>query len=214
MRRTTLLLAAMLMATVVMGQNDKYYEKMGETLAQFASISSEEEFQELANQFRVIANVEKEEWLPLYYEAHCYILMSFMDQLESGIRDAYLEKASGSIDKMIDMASNEAEVHVLNAFYHTGYLVVNPPQRAMSTTPLIHAAIGRALAIEPNNPRALFLRISNEMGTANYFGSDTAPICEEAAKLFESWDSYKVKSSIHPNWGKGEAEGIVRGCNE
>ncbi len=84
----------------------------------------------------------------------------------------------------------------------------------MSTTPLIHTAIARALAIEPNNPRALFLRISNEMGNASFFGSDTAPICEEAAELLESWDAYELKSPIHPNWGRSETEGIVRGCGQ
>lgn len=214
MKRTSLLLAAILTATIAMGQNEKYYQKMGETLGKFASASSVEDFQDLANQFGVIAKVETEEWLPLYYEAHCYILMSFMDQLEASTRDAYLEKALASIKNMEDNAIEEAEVHVMKAFYYTGYLVVNPPARAMNTTPLINAEISRALSIEADNPRALFLGISNEIGTANYFGSDTTPICEKAVRLLESWDDYKLKSPIHPNWGKNETEGIVNSCGQ
>ncbi len=182
--------------------------------SKFASASSVEDFQDLANQFGVIAKVETEEWLPLYYEAHCYILMSFMGQLEASVQDSYLDKALASINKMVEIAPNEAEVYVMKAFYHTGYLVVDPPSRAMSTQALINSALARALSIEADNPRALFLGISNEMGTANFFGSDTAPICEKAIQLLESWDDYKLKSPIHPNWGKDETEGIVNSCGQ
>jgi len=214
MKKATLFLSTILIATFVMGQNEKYYQEMGETLGKFANCTSVEDFQDLANQFSVIAKVESEEWLPLYYEAHCYILMSFTGQIEAGMQDSYLAKASASIDKMMTMAPGEAEVHVMRAFYHTGYLVVDPPARAMSTSPLISEALSRALSIESDNPRAHFLSISNEMGTASFFGSDTAPICEKAKQLHESWDDYAIKSPIHPNWGKNEIEGIVRGCGE
>ena len=214
MKKTALFVCALLIATIAMAGNEKYYQKMGETLAQFSTCSSLEDYQNLANKFRVIANVEKEEWLPLYYEAQCYILIGFIGNLSADERDTYLEKASSIIETMTEFAPHEAEIHVLKAFYLTGSLVVNPPQRAMGTTPLIHAAIAKALAIEQNNPRARFLRISNEMGTASYFGDDTAPICEKATSLLQNWDSYELKSPIHPNWGKNEIEGIVQRCDK
>lgn len=212
MKKASLVLSAILIATFAMGQNEKYHQKMGETLGEFANCTSVEDYQDLANQFSVIAKMEPQEWLPLYYEAHCYILISFTGQLASGKQNTYLENASAAIDKMLSLAPGEAEVYVMKAFYHTGYLVVDPPARAMSTSPLISEAISRALSIESDNPRARFLSISNEMGTANFFGSDTAPICEKAVQLLESWDNYDVKSPIHPNWGKNEIEGIVRSC--
>jgi hypothetical protein len=173
-----------------------------------------EDFQDLANKFRVIANVEEEEWLPLYYEAQCYIMIGFMGGLSAEEKDAYLDKASAIIDNMKQMAPNEAEIKVLEAYYLTGSLLVNPPQRAMTTTPMIHSAIAKALAMETNNPRALFLRISNEMGTASYFGEDTGVYCAQARELLQNWDSYKLKSPIHPRWGKGDLEGIVLGCGQ
>jgi hypothetical protein len=214
MKRTTLFLSALLFASLVMGGNDPYYEKMREALRLFPECSTPEDYQNLANRFRVIAKKETGEWLPLYYEAHCYILMGFMGQLENGTRDSYLDKASALLDKMLALAPQEAEAYVMKSFYHTGYLVVNPPERAMSATPLIHEAIARALAIEPNNPRALFLRLSNEMGTASYFGEDTSPYCKQASELLLDWDNYKLKSPIHPSWGKEEIRGIVDSCGE
>ena len=212
MKKVSLILGALLILTLVSAQNSQYYEKMGESLQGFASCSTIADYQDLANQFKVIANVEKDEWLPLYYEAHCYILMSFMPQVEAERRDSYLETASGLVEKMSEMAPDEAEVSVMRAFYLTGYLVVDPPQRAMNTSPQIHASIARALSIEPDNPRARFLRISNEMGTAAFFGEDISPYCEEASRLLDDWANYKLQSPIHPSWGKNETEGIVREC--
>ena len=214
MKKTTFFVCAMLIATVVMGGDEKYYQKMGETLSGFSTCSSVEDFQNLANKFRVIANVEKEEWLPLYYEAHCYVMISFMEDLSAEEKDGYLDKAYSLIESMEKLAPNEAEVQVMKALYYTGSLVVNPPQRAMGTTPLIHAAIAKTLALEPNNPRAIFLRISNEMGTASYFGEDTSAFCAQAKDLLQNWDSYELKSPIHPNWGKEDVEGIVARCDK
>lgn len=213
MKKTALFISAMLIATLLMGGNEKYHQKMAETINKFSTCSRTEDYQELANQFRVIANVENEEWLPLYYEARCYVIMGFMDHLSADVRDNYLVKAEESIEKMKKLAPNEAELYVMIAFNHTGYLLINPPQRAMQTTPLIHAAIGKALTIEPENPRAIFLRISNEMGTASFFGDDITPYCEEARQLLKNWDNYELKSSIYPSWGKSSAEGIVKQCD-
>jgi hypothetical protein len=214
MKRTSLFLIALLLASHVKGGNDPYYEKMKETIRHFPGCSSPEDYQDLANRFRVIAKKETGEWLPLYYEAQCYILMGFTGQLENELRDSYLDKTAALIDKMLVLAPDEAEVYVMKSFFHTAYLVVDPPQRAMVTTPLIHQAIAQALAIEPKNPRALFLRLSNEMGTASYFGEDTSPYCDQAAELLDQWDNYKSESPIHPSWGKDDVSGIVNSCGE
>jgi len=214
MKKTALFICTVLLSTLVMGGNEKYYKKMGETLQGFSTCTTVEDYQELANRFHVIAQAETEEWLPLYYEAHCYILMGFMGNLSAEDRDSYLTKAASIVDKMKKKAPHEAEIEVQEAFYLTGSLLVNPPQRSMETTPRIHAALARALTIEPNNPRAMFMRISNEIGTARYFGSDTAPLCEQARALLEDWDKYEPKSPIHPNWGKEDTEGIVNSCGQ
>lgn len=214
MKQTTLFAIVLFTATMAFGADEKYEVKMGETIRMFETCSTFEDYQSLANRFRVIANAEPGEWLPLYYEAQCYVLMGFMGQLDTEQREAYLGKASADVDRMLEMAPDEAEVYVMKAFYHTGYLVIDPAQRAMSTTPLINAAIARALQLEPENPRARFLQLSNELGTANFFGSDTAPICEKARNLLASWDAYQLQSPIHPNWGKSETEGIVQSCGQ
>lgn len=212
MKRAILLLCVVLSATALMGTNDTYYKKMGETIGQFNSCRSIEDFRDLANKFRVIANVETKEWLPLYYEAYCYIIMSFMDGTNAASKDGYLDQANTLINKMLEMAPEESEAYTLQAFYYTGRLVVNPPERAQTTAPMISAALGKALGLEPGNPRAMYMKLSNELGTARYFGSDTESCCIKAQQLLEKWDSYTLKSPIYPRWGKDQVEEIVNSC--
>lgn len=214
MKKAMLVLGSIFITLNILGADEKYYQKMDETLTGFRTCRTLEDFQGLANQFRTIANVETTEWMPLYYEAHCYILMSFMDGSGGMAKDAWLDQAENSIKKMIDMAPQESEVYALEALYHTGRLVINPPERAQTTTPLINTAIGKSLSLDGNNPRAKFMRLSNDIGTARFFGSDTTPYCDDARELLEHWDSYKVKSPIHPSWGKNQVEEIVSGCGE
>ncbi len=214
MKKAILVFSTICITLTAMGANEKYYQKMGEVLAGFNTCSTIEGYQELANQFSTIAQKETAEWLPLYYETQCYILMSFMDNSGANAKDAWLDQAESSVEKMLELAPLESEAYAMKALYHTGRLVVNPPQRAQTTSPLIDAAIGKSLGLEPGNPRAKYMRLSNDMGTARFFGSDLTPFCKDASELLEKWDSYVVKSAIHPSWGKGQVEEIIKACGE
>lgn len=211
MKKIILSIAVVLISLVSMAQKPEYYQTMGETLGQFATVRSVADMQALGNKFEVIANAEKTEWLPLYYHAHCYILMSFMEQ-DATKKDSYLDVAEKSVNKLIEMAPAEAEVFVLQAFYLTGRLVVNPMERGQEYSELSGQAIGKALAIDPTNPRAKMLKIQMDMGSARFFGTDPKSFCPQAKELLANWDNFKPKSTVHPNWGKDQVAGIVKGC--
>lgn len=211
MKRIILSFTVVFFSLVANAQKAEYYKAMGETLGQFATCKSVADFQELGNKFGMIANAEKTEWLPLYYQAHCYILMSFMDQ-DAAKKDSYLDEAEKLVNKLVEMAPNEAEVYALQSFYYTGRLVVNPAERGQQFSQLSGQAIGKALALEPNNPRARMLKIQMDMGSVRFFGTDPKSFCPDAQKLLASWDEYKPKSPLYPNWGKEQVEQIVKGC--
>lgn len=211
MKKTFLILAALIITSATFATSKKYYEKMGQTLAKFANCQSIEDYQQLGNEFQVIANAENAEWLPLYYHAQCYILMSFMER-DVAQKDIFLDVAETSINKMLELAPKEAEVHALKGFYFTARLVVNPQDRGQKYGGLSMQEIGAALALEPENPRAQYLKLSNERGTAQFFGQDTQIYCEQAAKLLSRWDNYKAKSPLYPSWGKQQVQGIVNSC--
>ena len=212
MKKINLSIAIVLVSLASMAQKPEYFKTMGETLGQFATCKNVADFQALGNKFQMIADVEKNEWLPLYYQAHCYILMSFLEPTDAAKKDSYLDVAEKSIAKLIEIVPGEAEVYVLQAFYLTGRLVVNPMERGQEYSGLVGQATGKALAIDPTNPRAMLMKIQMDMGSAPYMGLDPKSFCPQAKELLANWDNFKPKSPIHPNWGKDQVEGIVKGC--
>jgi len=212
MKKITFSLLFVLLTSVSMAQKPEFMQSMGETLGQYASCRTVADFQALGNKFQMIANVEKTEWLPLYYHAHCCILMSFIEPKDAVKKDSYLDEAEKSIAKLVNLAPNESEIYALQSFYFTARLVVNPMERGQKYSALSGQAIGKALALDPTNPRARLIKIQGDMGSASFFGQDPKSFCPQAKELLAGWDQFRPKSPIHPNWGKDQAEGIVKGC--
>lgn len=210
MKTTILTITIAFLSLTSVAQGAKFQQKMGEVLQQYAQCRSIEDYQQSANQFKMIANVEKSEWLPLYYHAHAYIIMSFMSQEGADQKDALLAEAENSIKKMLELVPQEAEAIALNAFYYTAKLVVDPMNRGQEYSMLFGQTIGKALAIDPSNPRARYMKLANDIGGAGFFGKDPAEYKTAVESLMADWDSYKPKSSIHPNWGKNFVADLLK----
>jgi len=212
MKKNLLSIAFVLVNLFASAQKPEFIQSMGETLGQFATCRNVADFQALGNKFKMISEVENSEWLPLYYHAHCYIIMSFMEPTDAVKKDSYLDEAEKSIQKLITMVPTEVEVYALQSFYFTARLVVNPVERGQKFGGLAGQAIGKALALDPSNLRARLIKLQMDLGTARFFGQDPASFCPQAKELLASWDSFKPKSAIYPAWGKDQVEGIVKGC--
>ena len=202
MKKIILSLAVLFVSLVSMAQKPEFLQTMGETLGQFATCKNAADFQALGNKFQMIADVEKTEWLPVYYHSYCYIIMSFLEPTDATKKDSYLDVAEKSIAKLIELAPNESEVYALQSFYFIGRLVVNPMERGQEFSGLSGQAVGKSLAIDPANPRAKMIKLQGDIGAAPYMGLDPKSFCPQAKELLANWDNFKPKSSIHPAWGK------------
>lgn len=212
MKAILISIACILTALTGMSQSRQFDGAMGEALGQYANCKSIDDFQALGNKFGLIANAEKTEWLPLYYQAHCYIIMSFMEPTDAAKKDSYLDVAEKSITRMIELAPRESEVFALQSMFYSARLVVSPMERGQKYSALSAQAVGMALGLESNNPRAKFIKLRNDMGSAQFFGKDPKEYCPQASELLASWDSYKLKSPLYPSWGKEQVAEIVAGC--
>jgi hypothetical protein len=212
MKKTILSIAVLLTALAGMSQSKEYYGAMGEALGQYATCKSVDDFQALGNRFSLIANAEKTEWLPFYYHAQCYIIMSFMEPSDAAKKDSYLDIAEKSVTKMIELAPKESEVYALQSMFYSARLVVNPMERGQKFGMLSGQAVGMALSLEANNPRAKFIKLRNDMGAAQFYGKDPKDYCPQATELLATWDNYKVKGPLYPAWGKDQVAEVVNGC--
>ena len=192
-------------------QSADYYQAMGESLGKYGSCKTPDDFRALGNQFERIAQAENNQWLPLYYHANCNIIAAFIET-DPSKKDAILDVAEKSLNRMLELAPNEAEAYALQANFYTARLVVNPMERGQKYGMLSGQAVGKAMAIDPTNPRVRLINLQNEMGTARFYGKDTQVYCEQAKQLLADWDSFKPKSQLHPNWGKDQVSGIVQSC--
>ena len=80
----------------------------------------------------------------------------------------------------------------------------NPMARFMTEGAKATEALGKAKAMNPNNPRIYILEGQDKFYTPEQFGGSK----EEAKKLFEKANEIfmttKPGSSIEPQWGRGQ----------
>lgn len=211
--KTILLTLALLGTTLAsISQNSEYYKAMGESLSQYSKGKSIDDFRASGNRFLQIAQTEKSAWLPYYYHAHSYIVMSFMET-DAAQKDAHLDVAEKSLISLFELAPAEPEALILQGLLYSARLVVNPAERGQKYSMLSSRAIGTALEMEPANPRARLMKIQNEMGMARFFGKEIQEYCLQARDLLMDWDSYVPSSPLHPSWGKQQAANVVKECN-
>ena len=192
-------------------KND-YQSAMSNAIEKMAEARDVISLVESANQFEMISKVETKEWLPLYYHALSYVRISFMSKESADARDAYLDKAQGSIDKMLEINDKESEIFALQSMLHTARLVIDPMNRGQSMMVKSGVAISKALELDPNNPRASYLLLSNEVGQAQFFGKDIAEYCYRINHLNNNWEELEEGKEFYPTWGKGQTQELANQC--
>ncbi|MEL7002590.1 MAG: hypothetical protein AAFN93_07620, partial [Bacteroidota bacterium] len=112
------------------------------------------------------------------------------------------------------LAQQESELMALEGFIHMIRLSVDPASRGQQYSGLSMSAYGKALALNPNNPRASYLMAQMKIGTARFFGSDTTEACGELKSALGKFDTYNSDNVLSPQWGRRQAEAAIGQCDE
>lgn len=202
MKNLFLFLSLSLTTYLLPAQNAPYTAAMTRALVQFDSASTPADFQAAANTFSRIAAAEPTAWLPLYYVAFSQIQAAFpLFQQDAAKAVATLDLAQASLDKAKALAPQESELAVLQAYLLIGRVTENPMAKGAELTPQVFAELGKAAALNPENPRAPFLRGTYVLNMPEFYGggADKArPYFEKAATLFEK----ETDRGLLPHWGK------------
>lgn len=187
------------------GAQSKYDKAMQNAIEQLQGSVSLNDFQDAANTFERIAASEKNEWLPGYYAAYSYIIMSFTAQ-DATQKDAYSDKAQAFLNEAFKLAPEESELFALQAFLYPARIMVDPMNRGMMYFESLNSAIDKAIALNPENPRPYYLRAITILNMPPEFGGGA----EAAKPLFEKardkFNSFKPETPISPDWGKEQNE--------
>jgi hypothetical protein len=178
-----------------------YNQAMSETIQKMGSSAGVEDFQNCANAFERIASVESKEWLPLYYAAHCYIIMNFQEP-DNAKKDQLLDKAQVFLDKAFKIEPNESELYALQALLYPARMNIDPMTRGMQYIGLLNQSNEKAIQLNPENPRPYYLKaiIILNMPEGMGGGKATAKPLFETAKT--KFDNFKPNTLLSPNWGK------------
>ncbi|MCG6189026.1 hypothetical protein [Maribellus maritimus] len=187
-----------------------YKETMEKNIEKMYKITSGPEMLSQANQFLRIASVEKDKWLPRYYASYCFVMSTVFGEMSADEKHQRLDMAQNEMDVLKDMASEESEVYVLQAFIYQ--LRITDMTKGMKYSGLANEALAVAEKLDPENPRVYYLRGMNTYHTPKMFGGGAEkakPFFEKATKKFEA---FQALSSLSPTWGKEHNTQMLKSC--
>ncbi|MCI9844773.1 hypothetical protein [Flavobacterium pectinovorum] len=168
---------------------------------------------EASAMFERIAAADKTSYLPNYYVALINTTAVFTEKDKTKI-DLLLTKAQDALDQEIIKDQNNAELYVLQALIYTGYVVADPMTNGMKYSGKVMEAYGKAKAIDPNNPRAVFGEADYQLGGAKWTGVDTKPLCVQVDKAVELFATFKPETQFSPKWGLERALEAQKNCKK
>jgi len=194
--------------------NEQYQSFMKETISLYDSVKTMDDYKNILNRFDRIAQAESQEWLPSYYVGLTYIYMSFAKGLEDDQRDDYLDKALEYVDQAEEIAGENSEIVLLRGYIYMAKVSVSPAMRGMTLSGKVSALFEKALAMDPQNPRANLMVGRWKYGSAQFFGSSTDEACNYMNKALELFQSSSEEAGLNPSWGLNQAQAMSKRCAE
>jgi len=210
MKKISMFLAAVSLTTAAFSQSEKYTKAMESNIAKLDSSTSPQAWADLANSFQRIAEAEKTQWLPYYYAALANVMNGYMLSAGgTGIADKtdpLAAKAEELVNKADALNKDNSDIYCLKKMIATLKMMGDPMSRYQTEGPNAQAALDKAKALNPENPRIYLLEGQDKFYTPEQFGGSKT----EAKTLFEQslkkFAAEKPESSIHPHWGKNQVE--------
>ena len=196
-----------LFVTSLASSQTQFEQGMGQAF----SLWNEGKNAEASALFERIASAEKNNWLPNYYVALVNTTTAFATKDKNEMNNL-LSKAQSALDIELAKYPNNAELLVMQAMIHTAWIAFDPMTNGMKLSGKVMELYTRAEKIAPDNPRIVFGKAEFEMGTAQFFGTDTKPICAQIAKSIKLFATFKPESVFHPTWGLERAKEAMKSC--
>jgi hypothetical protein len=204
--KTMIITTALLISSFLTAQTS-FEQGMGKSLG----LWGEGKAQEASALMERIAAAEKSNWLPNYYVALINTTEAFNPANKEKV-PAMIIKAQDAIDSATLISPNNDEIMVVQAMLYTVVLLQDPMTNGVKYTGLVMEQYSKALAINPNNPRAVFSKAEFEIGGAKYWGTDTKPMCAQIEKSIQLFANFKPETPFSPKWGLDRAQEALKAC--
>lgn len=187
----------------------KYEEGMGKAF----QLWGEGKSTEASAMFERIASAEKNNWLPNYYVGLVNVTAAFTTQDKEKL-SALLDKAQDAVDAELAKAPENPELLVLQAMIYTAWIVYDPMTNGQKYGAKAMQEYEKAIKIAPENPRVVFCKAEFEIGGAQFWGTDTKPMCAEVDRAIGLFATYKDDTKFGPSWGLDRALETQKTCKK
>lgn len=205
MKKSVLFIVSILFLNLLQAQSNDYLKQMEIGIAQQDTASSYSVFQSNAAYFSTLSEVEKEEWLPAYYQAYNEMMAAAEVMRKNDFKTCnyHIGQAQAALDQATERAGGaNSEILALQSFIYTGHIWENPMEKGATYSGMVFEALDKAIAKDANNPRAYYLKGQMILFSPAFWGGgaqNALPFLEKAAKTYEE---HPVNSGIDPNWGQ------------
>ena len=196
-----------LFVTIIASAQNQFEQGMGKAF----QLWGEGKNTEASAMFERIAAAEKTSWLPNYYVALVNTTTAFGTKDAAQI-DLLLTKAQNALDIELIKSPNNSELLVMQAMIHTAWISFDPMTNGQKLSGTVMELYGKAQAIAPENPRAVFGKAEFEIGSAKFWGKDTKPMCVQIEKAIGLFATFKPETPFSPKWGLERAEAALKNC--
>ncbi|GLU55885.1 hypothetical protein [Dyadobacter frigoris] len=215
--KNSLLTIALILCTVVsiFAQDSAYQKAMKKEIDKLNIADSLSKYQQSANGFARISQLNPNEWQPYYYNALAYVYQGLDNSLDLNKKDEALAKAEELIKKAEAISPNNSEIVTLEGFKIMAEVSADPASRGQSLSGTVMYTFGKAMKMDPQNPRASLLMGQMEFGMAGFFKSGTEKACglvKQSQAIFAAQDDEALKAKLAPTWGRAFAEKSAKAC--
>jgi hypothetical protein len=206
-----MLLLILVSGTIANAQTEKYAAAMQKGLTSLDSSKNSEDFQATANLFERISQVEKTQWLPVYYAAYANLIAGILVK-ENSMKDLLFDKSLEQIGKADSISKDNSEIFTVMGYAQFMKMSVDPQARAMEMIGMANGYLDKAKALDPSNPRPYFVSGQNTFYTPEAFGGgkqNAKPMLQKAA---DSYEKFSVSNALAPSWGKERCSMLLKMC--
>ena len=210
----TIKLSLVLVLISFAGFSQTGYEKaMKDGLDSLKNIKSLNDFQTVANYFERIANAEPKEWLPGYYAAYCYIILSFKEQ-DAAKKTNLVTKSENLVNQLLKINPDESEIYALQGMLYQAYIQIDPQNNAPVYAAKASSSFDKSIELNSDNPRPYSLKGMNLMYTPEAYGGGMKAACPLLQKAAELFNKFETKGEFMPDWGKDYNAQLCGKCGE
>lgn len=215
MKKTILIITSAVLIYAKGNAQNEYSLQMQSLVSRIDKADGERDYEQLANDFSRVGNLEKSKWLPYYYAAFCNAKVGWLKQRSDPDQiSAFADKAEQEIKKaksLIDTATEKktlSEIDCVEMMINQARVFINPATYGPKYGPVAFSYLKLAEQADPKNPRMLYLSGWEKFVTPKIYGGDKSLAKKLLIKAENNLET-EPSSYTQPHWGKKEVKEIL-----